>query len=218
MQLTVNTRLDAINYIIGCIGLSPVDSEDEYNLDVAMAAQAMDNISRRLQDNRGQGWWFNRERNWLLKPDPINGEVQVPNNALAVYYTDNNRRYQRLATRGRNLYDTGKYRYDMRPFANDNRYSTQSDGQLNLMIVTQLEFDDLPYTAKDAIATAAGVRFATSNEMDINRIKILQQQAEDSHFALEQENTSQQRNNAFNDNAAMLTFSAMGGGYNNFYN
>lgn len=218
MQLSINTRLDAINYIIGCLGLSPVDSEDEYNLDVAMAAQAMDNISRRVQDNRGQGWWFNRERNWLMVPDPITGEVQVPNNTLSVYYVDRNRRYQRLATRGRNLYDTNKYRYDMRPFANDNNYSNGPDGQLNLMLVTQLEFDDLPYTAKDAIATAAGVRFATSNEMDINRIKILQEQASDSKFALEQENTSQQRNNAFTDNAAMLTFAAMGGGYNNFYN
>lgn len=217
MQLTINTRLDAINYIIGCIGLSPVDSEDEYNLDVAMAAQAMDNISRRVQDNRGQGWWFNREHNWTLMPDPITGEVQVPNNALAVYYIDRYRHQKRMATRGRNLYDTNKYRYDMRPFARDYCYSTNTDGQLNLTIVTQLEFDDLPYTAKDAIATAAGVRFASSNEMDINRIKILQQQADDSKFALEQENTSQQKNNAFKDNAAMLSFSAYGGGYNNFY-
>ncbi|QHJ80581.1 MAG: hypothetical protein [Bacteriophage sp.] len=217
MQLTINTRLDAINYIIGCIGLSPVDSEDEYNLDVAMAAQAMDNISRRIQDNRGQGWWFNRERNWLVLPDPVNGEVQVPNNALAVYYIDNYKRYKRMATRGRNLYDTNKYRYDMRPFANDYGYVSNGEGKLNLMLVTQLEFDDLPYTAKDAIATAAGVRFAVSNEMDINRIKILQAQADDSKFALEQENTSQQRNNAFKDNGTMLSFAAIGGGYNNFY-
>lgn len=217
MQLTINTRLDAINYIIGCIGLSPVDSEDEYNLDVAMAAQAMDNISRRIQDNRGQGWWFNRERNWLVLPDPINGEVQVPNNALAVYYIDNYKRYKRMATRGRNLYDTNQYRYDMRPFANDYGYVNNGEGKINLMLITQLEFDDLPYTAKDAVATAAGVRFAVSNEMDINRIKILQSQADDSKFALEQENTSQQRNNAFKDNGALLSFAAIGGGYNNFY-
>ena len=71
MQLSITTRLDAINYIIGCLGLAPVDSEDEYNLDVSQAAQMLDTISRRVQDNGGQGWWFNTERNWFLSPDPV---------------------------------------------------------------------------------------------------------------------------------------------------
>lgn len=209
MQLTINTRLDCINYIIGCIGLAPVDSEDEYNLDVAQAAQAMDNISRRTQDNRGRGWWFNREQNWKMAPDPVTKQVLVPNNTLSVYYIDNMGRQQRMATRGRALYDTKQYRFDMSTFAT-------SDGYLNLTLVTQLEFDDLPYTVKDAIATEAGVRFATSNEMDINRIKVLSTVAETAKFALDAEETSQRKNNAFNDNASMAQFGAIGGGYNNW--
>lgn len=209
MQLTINTRLDAINYIIGCIGLAPVDSEDEYNLDVAQAAQAMDNISRRIQDNKGQGWWFNRETNWMLKPDPITKEIIVPNNALSVYYLDQYGRQCRMATRGRNLYDPKLHRFDMSQFSTHN-------GSMNLTLIMQLEFDDLPYTAKDAVATEAGVRFATSNEMDVNRIKILSQVAQEARFAMEQENTSQQKNNAFKDNRAMSSFDAVGGGYNNW--
>lgn len=209
MNLTINTRLDAVNYIIGCIGLAPVDSEDEYNLDVAQAAQAMDNISRRTQDNQGRGWWFNREQNWKMSPDPVTKQVLVPNNTLSVYYIDNMGRQQRMATRGRALYDTKQYRFDMSTFAT-------SDGYLNLTLVTQLEFDDLPYTAKDAIATEAGVRFATSNEMDINRIKVLSTVAETAKFALDAEETSQRKNNAFNDNASMAQFGAIGGGYNNW--
>ena len=208
MDLSINTRLDGINYIIGCIGLSPVEAEDEYNLDVAMAAMAMDNISRRIQDNKGQGWWFNKERNWMLAPDPVTKQVLLPNNTLAVYYIDKNMRQQRMANRGRALYDVNKYRFDMSTFAD-------SDGYLNLTLITQLEFDDLPYTAKDAIATEAGVRFATSNEMEINRIKVLTEVATNARFAMESEETSQRKNNAFTDNRAMQQFDALGGGYNN---
>lgn len=208
MNLLINTRLDAINYIIGCIGLSPVESEDEYNLDVAMAAMAMDSISRRIQDNKGQGWWFNKERNWMLAPDPVTKQVLLPNNTLAVYYIDKNMRQQRMANRGRALYDVNKYRFDMSTFAD-------SDGYLNLTLITQLEFDDLPYTAKDAIATEAGVRFATSNEMEINRIKVLTEVATTARFAMESEETSQRKNNAFTDNRAMQQFDVLGGGYNN---
>ncbi|QHJ81059.1 MAG: hypothetical protein [Bacteriophage sp.] len=210
MQLSINTRLDAINFIIGCIGLAPVEAEDEYNLDVAQAAQALDNISRSFQTNKGNGWWFNTERNWLLSPDPTTFQVLVPNNTLSVYYINNYKQQVRMATRGRALYDVNKYRFDMRTFADTN-------GQLNLTLITQLEFDDLPFTCKDAIATAAGVRFARSNEMDINRIKILQEEAQMAYFALESEQTSQQKNNAFKDNSSMATFDAIGGGYNNLF-
>ena len=209
MQLTINNRLDAINYIIGCIGLAPVEAEDVYNLDVAQASQAMDNISRRMQDNKGRGWWFNREYNNKFTPDPLTFQVVVPNNTLAVYMVDSNFRHKRISTRGRALYDTREHRYDMRGLTN-------SDGFINLTLVTQLEFDDLPYSVKDAIATAAGVRFATSNEMDINRIKILQEVAQDAYFAVESENTSQEKTNAFKDNSSMLLFDAVGGGYNNW--
>lgn len=209
MQLSINTRLDAINFIIGCIGLAPVESEDEYNLDVAQASQALDNISRTIQTNKGRGWWFNTERNWMLTPDPETKEVLVPNNTLSVYYIDNYNRQRRMGTRGRSLYDTNGHRFDMSHF-------TDSNGYINLTLITQLEFEDLPFTCKDAIATAAGVRFARSNEMDINRIKILQEEAQTAYFALESEQTSQQKNNAFYDNPAMANFTVMGGGYNNW--
>ena len=209
MQLSINTRLDAINYIIGCIGLAPVEAEDEYNLDVAQAAQALDNVSRTLQSNKGNGWWFNREENWMLSPDPMTFQVLVPNNTLSVYYVNNFNQQVRMTTRGRALYDVKKYRFDMRPFADSN-------GQLNLTIITQQEFDDLPFTCKDFIAKEAGVRFASSNEMDINRIKVLQEKATQAYFDVEAEQTAQQKNNAFKDNMAMASFSAIGGGPNNW--
>lgn len=207
MQLFVDTRLDGINYILSCLGLAPVDSEDEYNLDVAQAGSAIDKASRSIQNNKGRGLWFNREANHKLAPDPITGNVLVPNNTLAVYRFDINNRPAKIATRGRALYDTNTHGFDMRPLA--------TDGYIKLMIVTQLDFGDLPQTAKDAIVSSAAVMFARGNEMDMNRIKVLAQEAQDAIWALECEDTTQVQANAFKDNKAMAGFDFTVTGFNN---
>lgn len=207
MQLYINTRLDAINYVLSCIGLAPVDSEDEYNLDVAQAGGVIDKASRSVQNNKGRGYWFNRESNHKLAPDPVTGNVLVPNNTLAVYRFDNFNRPAKIATRGRALYDTNTHGFDMRGLVNN-------DGFVHLMLVTQLEYGDLPQTAKDAIAAQAGMMFARGNEMDMNRIKVLASEAEEAMWGLECEETTQSQANAFKDNRSMSQFGFVVGGYN----
>lgn len=207
MQLYVNTRLDAINYVLSCIGLAPVDSEDDYNLDVAQAGGLVDKVSRTIQNNKGRGYWFNREANHKLSPDPVTGNVLIPNNTLAVYRFDNFNRPAKIATRGRALYDTATHGFDMRGLVN-------SDGFVHLMLVTQLEYGDLPQTAKDAIAAQAGMMFARSNEMDMNRIKVLASEAEEAMWGLECEETTQSQANAFKDSRGMAQFNFVVGGYN----
>lgn len=207
MQLYVNTRLDAINYVLSCIGLAPVDSEDYYNLDVAQAGGMVDKVSRTIQNNKGRGYWFNREANHKLSPDPVTGNVLIPNNTLAVYRFDNFNRPAKIATRGRALYDTATHGFDVRGLVN-------SDGFVHLMLVTQLEYGDLPQTAKDAIAAQAGMMFARSNEMDMNRIKVLASEAEEAMWGLECEETTQSQANAFKDSRSMAQFNFVVGGYN----
>ena len=207
MQLYVNTRLDAINYVLSCIGLAPVDSEDDYNLDVAQAGGMVDKVSRTIQNNKGRGYWFNREANHKLSPDPVTGNVLIPNNTLAVYRFDNFNRPAKIATRGRALYDTATHGFDMRGLVN-------SDGFVHLMLVTQLEYGDLPQTAKDAIAAQAGMMFARSNEMDMNRIRVLAGEAEEAMWGLECEETTQSQANAFKDSSSMAQFNFVVGGYN----
>lgn len=207
MQLYVNTRLDAINYVLSCIGLAPVDSEDDYNLDVAQAGGMVDKVSRTIQNNKGRGYWFNREANHKLSPDPVTGNVLIPNNTLAVYRFDNFNRPAKIATRGRALYDTATHGFDMRGLVN-------SDGFVHLMLVTQLEYGDLPQTAKDAIAAQAGMMFARGNEMEMNRIKVLAGEAEEAMWGLECEETTQSQANAFKDSRSMAQFNFVVGGYN----
>lgn len=207
MQLYVNTRLDAINYVLSCIGLAPVDSEDDYNLDVAQAGGMVDKVSRTIQNNKGRGYWFNREANHKLAPDPVTGNVLIPNNTLAVYRFDNFNRPAKIATRGRALYDTTTHGFDMRGLVNN-------DGFMHLMLVTQIDYGDLPQTAKDAIASQAGMMFARSNEMDVNRIKVLAGEAEEAMWGLECEETTQSQANAFKDSRSMAQFNFVVGGYN----
>lgn len=209
MQLDVSTRLDAINYVIGSIGLAPVDSEDENNLDVAQASSAIDNVSRMIQSNRGNGWWFNRETNWQLTPDSVTGVINLPNNVVSCYRFDMFGRQVKISTRGRALYDTNTHGFDMRPYINQ-------DGFVRMLLITQLDFDDLPQTVKDAISTTAAVRFATVAEMEVNRIKVLSDVSQEAVWAVESENTNQAKINAFNDNTMMRKFDMLGGGPNNW--
>ena len=209
MQLDVSTRLDAINFIIGSIGLAPVEAEDAYNLDVAQASQLIDAVSRDIQNNRGGGFWFNREKNWKLSPDPVTGTISVPNVALSIYRFNEYNQQQKIATRGRQLYDTEEHGFDMRPLVN-------SDGYVRLMIITQLDFEDLPQTAKWAITTMAAVKFASRVEMDMNRVQVLGQEAQDAMWSLESEETSQANVNAFKVNGTLAQFNANAGGFNNW--
>lgn len=209
MQLDVSTRLDSINYIIGSIGLAPVEAEDAYNLDVAQASQLIDAVSRDIQNNRGGGFWFNREKNWKLSPDPVTGTISVPNVALSIYRFNEYNQQQKIATRGRQLYDTEEHGFDMRPLVN-------SDGYVRLMIITQLDFEDLPQTAKWAITTMAAVKFASRVEMDMNRVQVLGQEAQDAMWSLESEETSQANVNAFKVNGTLAQFNANAGGFNNW--
>lgn len=207
MITDINTRLDAVNYAIGSIGLANVPTLDMFNSDVSMANMYLDNFSRSLQNNNGYGWWFNREYLWKFTPDPVNGQVVLPNNALACYTFDDRGRSTKMATRGRALYDTKQHGYDMRGLVD-------KDGQIRTILVVQLDFDDLPQTAKDAITRAATFKFAASAEMEVNRLKVLQAEADDAYFQMQAEDTTQTDNNAFTDSPEIAMFVRIAGGVN----
>lgn len=199
MNLLLRTRLDVINYVIGCLGLAPVAAEDTYNLDVAQAVTAMDTYSSTIQDNSGRGMWFNREHIRNLSPDPVNGYISLPNNALATWVYDDYGNFKRMATRGGYLYDTFRYGMDM-------RQHVDGDGFLRAVIVTQLEIEDIPATVRFAIATKAGYRFAAQNEVEQTRLRVLATEAENAMWAVEAENTAQENSNAFTSNATLSAF------------
>lgn len=207
MNTDVSTRLDAVNYALGSIGLSNVPTLDMFNTDVSMASMYLDNYSRSIQNQNGYGWWFNREYLWKFTPDPVNGVVTLPNNCLACYTFDQRGNPTKMATRGRALYDTKEHGYDMRGLVGD-------DGYLRSILIIQLDFDDLPQTAKDSITRSATLKFASAAEMEVNRLKVLQAEADDAYFQLQAEETTQTANNAFTDNPEIAMFICRAGGIN----
>lgn len=207
MNTDVATRLDAVNYALGSIGLSSVPTLDMFNSDVQMASMYLDNYSRSVQNQNGYGWWFNREYLWKFTPDAVNGVVTLPNNALACYTFDKWGHPTKMATRGRALYDTRTHGYDMRELAGE-------DGYLRTILIVQLDFDDLPQTAKDSITRAATLKFASAAEMEVNRLKVLQAEADDAYFQLQAEETTQTANNAFTDSPEIAMFICRAGGIN----
>lgn len=207
MNTDVSTRLDAVNYALGSIGLSAVPTLDMFNSDVSMASMYLDNYSRNIQNQNGYGWWFNREYLWKFTPDPVNGVVTLPNNCLACYTTNCHGKLTKMATRGKALYDTKVHGYDMRGLVDE-------DGYLRSVLVVQLDFEDLPQTAKTSIYTAAALKFASAAEMEVNRLKVLQAEADDAYFQLQAEETTQTDNNAFTDNPDIAMFIHRTGGLN----
>lgn len=207
MNTDVSTRLDAVNYALSSIGLASVPDLDMFNADVSMASMYLDNFSRSIQNHNGYGWWFNRESNHKMSPDAVNGVVTLPNNVLAAYTFDRFRRATKMVTRGRALYDTKQHHFDMRGL-------TEEDGYMHLTLVVQLDFDDLPQTAKDAVTKAAAFKFASSAEMEVNRLRILQDEMDEAYFQLQAEDTTQSANNAFTDSSELARFDMRVGGPN----
>lgn len=207
MNTDVSTRLDAINYCLSSIGLASVPAIDQFNADVSMADMYLSNFSRSIQNQNGYGWWFNREANWKMSPDAVNGVVILPNNVLACYSFDRFNRATKMVTRGRALYDTNQHHFDMRPLVED-------DGYMHLTMIVQLDFEDLPQSAKEAVTKAAAFKFAASAEMEVNRLRILQEEMDESFFQLQAEETTQTANNAFSDSPDIARFVGIVGGPN----
>ncbi len=157
------SKLDAVNLCLSGMGIGPVSTLSTESVDAANAIRAVDNASVKIQTNRGNGWYFNRETNWRLTPDPVTGEVTLPNNSLAILanrttYCDNPDHLQR---RGGRVYDMENHTYDLKS-------RVDKDGKIGFMIVVGLEFDALPEAAKQAIAWRARRLFCQDEEGDPN--------------------------------------------------
>lgn len=202
------SKLDALNLCLSGIGIGPVSTLSTESVDAANAIRALDNASVKIQTNRGNGWYFNREVDWKLTPDPINGEVTLPNNTLAIladrtHYCDNPDYLQR---RGNRVYDMQRHTYDLSS-------RVDKDGKIGFMIVVGLEFDALPEAAKQAIAWRARRLFCQDQEGDPNTYKMQTPDEQMAWAELQAAEMKSRRHNYFR-NGALQRFVARGGGPN----
>jgi len=157
MALTLSTKLEAVNTIIGVIGESPVNSLGTGSSRPQIVVVAEQLLDQALKDIQAEGWHFNTEKTYTLLTNTDNKAV-LPSNTARVdasvgYHTDLD-----LVQRGTTLYDR------------KNHTDTFTEDTLTVDIVFLLEFDDMPEQfrtwATIRAARQMSARYIGSREME----------------------------------------------------
>ena len=161
---TPMTKLDAVNVCLSAMGEPKITSLDTAGIDAQMASDLVDEVTREVQ---GAGWHWNRETH-TLSPD-VNGYMVLPANTLRVDTIEDDMPID-VIQRGGRLYNKV-----------DNTYVFDSD--LKLEIIVALQFEDLPFAAKNFITYRSARRMQQRalgsetlqkfNEHDENRAWVL---------------------------------------------
>lgn len=204
----IDSKLEAVNVCMRAIGREGVDSLESGDLDAEDANKIIDIVSQRFQYNQGNGWWFNREPNWNLTPDS-NGEVNLPNNALAVLqcYGLNDKKIP-MTMRAGKLYSTWNHTFDLRNHVN-------RDGNIRLTLVMMLPFEHLPTSVMQAITYQAACEFIVSKDADKTKLQTHQVIASQLLTSVQAEQSAQKRLNMLVHNPTQAQFGVMAGGYQN---
>jgi len=151
-------ELPAVNEILASVGQAPVTTLDQTNPDVAIAYDTLLQVSREVQ---AEGWTFNKEYNYPLKPDS-NKHIQIPNNMLQVDLTDDYRHYDPIRRDGK-LYDRISHTYEW------------SEEALEADITWLFDWVDLPQPIKDYITARAASIAASRLVGDPTQYQLIQQ-------------------------------------------
>lgn len=196
------SKLDAINQCLAAIGSAPVSSEDDPNLDAAMASNTLDQVS---EDIQSMGWWFNMEGNWKLTPDS-NGEIFVPNNALSLTAWSTSRQCD-LSIRGRKIYDAVSHSFNLTSLVN-------KDGKIEFLFIFELPFEDLPPVARYAVMYRARRLFAKDVEGDTNKFSQDTKYEESAFLNLDRTEKRNRKHNMLRDNPQTSSAVGLIGGRN----
>jgi len=140
MAASTNPKLNSVNRILRALGYSVVSSIETSDPDVVSALDALNDASREVQV---KPLWFNQTKITLI-PN-TNSEIELPQNTTSVQALHRaNQPYAsgRFIQRGARLYDT------------DNNTYTITEN-VDVVLISELEFNDLPYTAQNYITARA---------------------------------------------------------------
>lgn len=132
--------------MLNAIGEGQVSSLDTGNADVQQCVRLLRDHSRKVQK---RGWWFNRDEDFVLTPDG-NGYLVLPSNTLRVDPSSEDRWEKPWVQRGNKLYN-----------AQDHTFVFTDTVKVDL--ITGLDWDLLPQTARDYITACAGLEFVDTD-------------------------------------------------------
>lgn len=139
LSLTPTTELEAVNTMLAVIGESPINSFEEITADVAIAKNTLSEISRAVQL---EGWFWNTEDNFPLKPDTRTQKIKVNPAFLRVHFPYPQEK--ELVLRGGYVYDRARHT-DIFP----------KDFSVEVTVTQLLPFEDIPEAARRYIVIRA---------------------------------------------------------------
>jgi hypothetical protein len=192
------TKLQAVNSIIRGIGLQPVAALDNSDLDAAIAEQTLDQVSEEIQ---GRGWWFNKSYNWRIAPDAVTGEIEVASNITSAVPYRNSRNLSLSIIDGK-LYDDYEHTNDLSALT----YEYEGQNVIDLILVFEIGFEELPTPARTAIMYVARRQFAMDMELDQARWKFQMQDEEKAMALMQREDAKNNKRNYLYNNVEAQTF------------
>ena len=134
------TELEAINIMLSTIGESPVNSLGEVPgvVDAVVANSVLKEVSTAVQE---EGWHFNIEKKFVLTPDFVNKEIQVPGNCIQCDASGQDSEMD-VCVRGNRLYDRDNHTFTF-------------DKSVTVDMVLVLPFEELPQAARHYITIRA---------------------------------------------------------------
>ena len=169
------TELNAVNSVLAAIGQSPVTTLDFENPETSFVYNLIQECSRDVQD---EGWVFNREQMYPLKPTTT-GFIIPPNNVLRMDVSENDvYRFTDVIKRDGKLYDKQTHSYEF-------------NGPIYMDIVWLFALTDLPSVFQRYIKSRASSRAAIQMIDNPQLTQLLQVQEQTSRAACMEYETNQ---------------------------
>jgi len=143
------TELEAVNYLLGILGSSPVGALTNKNPDVAVAQQALDGA---IVSVTSDGFWFNEVYNVDFVPSEIDGKISTTG-------------YTKLITR--NYYGVvrgNNFLFDPK----NNTYVWENTVTADAVAI--LDFTDLPDIVQQAVQFFAATQLCSSDLEDATKL------------------------------------------------
>jgi len=169
----VSTELDAVNQILSSVGQAPVTTLDLQNPEVSIALTTLRETAKMVQS---EGWAFNTEADYTLKPSELNKEIPYNSRWITVDPTHNSdNQHLNVVRRDGKLYDKANHTFE---FEND----------LKVNVLWNFDFVDIPPPVQQYITARSARMCATKmiGDRELNAL-LAEQEAQTRANALEYE-------------------------------
>lgn len=137
----MTTKLEAINTMLSCVGQSPLKTLSGTKSYYTVSAEQI--LEKECKRVLLEGWSFNTDENYELKPD-VNKHINVTEDMLLVYFPQMYK--ERYVTRNNKLYDKVKHNFEI-------------EHPIKARVVWNIAFENIPENFKNYVMMAAAYKF-----------------------------------------------------------